>query len=313
MKSVLLCIKPKRCKDIESGHITMEICKTRPNIDVPFKCYIYCTKPSKKHQTICGSMALNDDELYRHPTGGMKYGNSIELMLCDEDEYSKDNFLNGKVIGEFICDNIEEFQVFDDKTVQYWNRYHLENSGMTYNEIANIPTKSSALYAWSILSPKFYDKPKALNDFTKCSDKDKRPCQLGKKCQYAEFDYSENCTYCTNDFDGEGCPFLRLTRPPRGWCYVEELEDLEQKSPQDIVFRGKRKDTNDWIEGSLVTLDSRYFILNDAISSLSGEYTQWSTDNIGNGTFHSISGAVEVIPQTVGRCTNQRDKNNAVI
>ena len=45
MKSVLISIRPKWCELIASGKKTIEVRKTRPNIETPFKCYIYCTKP----------------------------------------------------------------------------------------------------------------------------------------------------------------------------------------------------------------------------------------------------------------------------
>lgn len=41
---VLLPIKPKWCELIASGKKTIEVRKTRPKIETPFKCYIYCTK-----------------------------------------------------------------------------------------------------------------------------------------------------------------------------------------------------------------------------------------------------------------------------
>ena len=44
MKSVLISIKPKWCELIASGKKTIEVRKTRPKCDTPFKCYIYCTK-----------------------------------------------------------------------------------------------------------------------------------------------------------------------------------------------------------------------------------------------------------------------------
>ena len=101
-KAVLISIRPKWCELIANGKKTVEVRKNSPKLKTPFKCYIYCTKPSKRHQTICGCMVLNNDELFRHPRKGIKYGDSIELMC--EDDYSADNFLNGKVIGEFVCD-----------------------------------------------------------------------------------------------------------------------------------------------------------------------------------------------------------------
>ena len=108
MKEVLISIRPEWCELIERGQKTIEVRKTKPKIDTPFKCYIYCTKSSKKYQTVANHMVLNDDELFKLPNGKIKYGNSIELMGYDD--YSKDNFLNGKVIGEFICDRIKKFR-----------------------------------------------------------------------------------------------------------------------------------------------------------------------------------------------------------
>lgn len=42
-KAVMLSIRPKWCEKIASGKKTVEVRKTRPKLDTPFKCYIYCT------------------------------------------------------------------------------------------------------------------------------------------------------------------------------------------------------------------------------------------------------------------------------
>ena len=83
-QAVLISIRPKWCELIANGKKTVEVRKNSPKLKTPFKCYIYCTKPSKRHQTICGCMVLNSDELFRHPRKGIKYGASIELM-CEDD------------------------------------------------------------------------------------------------------------------------------------------------------------------------------------------------------------------------------------
>jgi predicted transcriptional regulator len=44
MKSVLISIQPKWCELIASGKKTVEVRKTIPKIEKPFKCYIYCTQ-----------------------------------------------------------------------------------------------------------------------------------------------------------------------------------------------------------------------------------------------------------------------------
>ena len=55
MKSVLISIQPKWCELIASGKKTVEVRKTRPKIDVPFKCYVYCTKSRKPYESFAVS------------------------------------------------------------------------------------------------------------------------------------------------------------------------------------------------------------------------------------------------------------------
>ena len=67
MKAVLISIRPEWCEKIASGEKTMEVRKTRPKLEPPFKVYIYQTK-------------------HREHTGP--------------------TYSDGKVIGEFVCDAI---------------------------------------------------------------------------------------------------------------------------------------------------------------------------------------------------------------
>ena len=166
-KSVLISIKPKWCELIAMGKKTVEVRKTRPKLETPFKCYIYCTKPSIKHRTICGCMVLNDDELYRHPKQGIKYGDSIELMCCDD--YDENNFLNGKIIGEFVCDEIIKFfNVSADKWEYLAGNVHenlkrivTQEALLTEEQMLNYGGK----YGWKISQFQLYDEPKKLSDF----------------------------------------------------------------------------------------------------------------------------------------------------
>ena len=191
-QAVLISIRPKWCELIANGKKTVEVRKNSPKLKTPFKCYIYCTKPSKRHQTICGHMVLNNDELFRHPRKGIKHGDSIELMC--EDDYSADNFLNGKVIGEFTCRTIEEFD-------SAWSEYAYavappgsvmpmheetallimtEKGCLTYDDITGyFGDEDYKASFWNISDLVIYDKPKELNKF-------------------------------------------RLNRPPQSWCYVEQ-------------------------------------------------------------------------------------------
>ena len=71
MKAVLISIQPKWCELIASGKKTVEVRKTKPKLETPFKCYIYCTNWK--------------DNTY--------WANHYKGKL-------------GKVIGEFLCDGI---------------------------------------------------------------------------------------------------------------------------------------------------------------------------------------------------------------
>ena len=43
MKAILISISTKWVENIASGEKTIEVRKTKPKIETPFKCYIYCT------------------------------------------------------------------------------------------------------------------------------------------------------------------------------------------------------------------------------------------------------------------------------
>lgn len=195
MKEVLISIQPKWCELIANGTKTVEVRKTKPKLIPPFKCYIYCTKPSKKYQTVAGSMVLNDDELFKLPNGEIKYGNSIELIVYDN--YSKDNFLNGKVIGEFICDYI------------YGNMsYDCEDSRVSVSELQKY-ANGKPLYGWHISDLVIYDKPKNLSEFKK----------INRECWYADLGLAKrDCLECKN----EEC---YVSRPPQSWCYIEGAKE----------------------------------------------------------------------------------------
>ena len=151
MTEIMLPVRPKWCELIASGKKTIEVRKFCPKCDVPFKVDIYCTKPSRKYQTVCGCMVFNSDELFRLPTGEIKYGDSVEMMMYDN--YTADNFLNGKVIGEYVCDYIYHNMSYDSDSTCV--------SVHDLKEYAN----GEPLYGWHVSDLKIYDKPKQLSEF----------------------------------------------------------------------------------------------------------------------------------------------------
>lgn len=191
-KAILLSIAPKQCSDTLNGYASILIRKNCPKIETPFMCYIYCTKP----KNYISNISLYTDELYRLPSGEIKYGSSIELSVFP-DQWNRDNFLNGKVVGEFLCNRIHKFMVFENGSVQDWHFGDLDKSCLSYDEVAKYIGRGKYGYSWSISHLVIYDKPKELSEF-----KGRKLVWRGNNHIHA---------------------YERLTRPPQSWCYVVEL------------------------------------------------------------------------------------------
>ncbi len=159
-----MSIKPKWCKLIASGEKTIEVRKTKPKLNTPFKCYIYCTK-AKDFFSIGDGVYAASDELYRLPTGEIKFGDSFELPANWVDKYDKDNFLNGKVIGEFVCDEILQFNQDDYDYPNYdISDDDLNRTCLSQEDLYKYGN-GKTLYGWHISDLVIYDKPKDLSEF----------------------------------------------------------------------------------------------------------------------------------------------------
>ena len=205
MKSVLISIQPKWCELIAKGEKTMEVRKTRPKLEEPFKVFIYCTLPPQDELFTHGGIREYANELIRLQSGEIVYSYGMRLCLDTENRpYSKDNFLCKKVIGEFICDNIVN-QFFDS---EFWIADNIVNeSCLSHAEIRQYANGGN-VYGWHISSLKIYETPKKLSDFYNW-----------KKCNSCRNRGYES-TACMYD---EDCmvPAV-ITRAPQSWCYVME-------------------------------------------------------------------------------------------
>ena len=110
-KAVLISIRPEWCEKIINGQKTIEVRKTRPKMDTPFKCYIYK----------CG---------------------------------------NGKVIGEFLCDQIIN--------INGAGRIPSDAARPTCLEPAELHQYLGAAtgFGWHISDLRVYDHPRDLWEFT---------------------------------------------------------------------------------------------------------------------------------------------------
>ena len=183
MKAVLISIRPKWCQKIISGEKTIEVRKTRPKMNPPFKCYIYCTKPEEKLLTIMKDGDENYGETYHGKPVFIKTEKAPTTGLWDKRQ---------KVIGEFICDAITRVNIcgfWDDSGKQLENR--LKETCLTSEELCGY-LGTQVGYGLHISDLKIYDYPRELWEFTGLRQ---------------------------TKFGAEPVP---ITRPPQSWRYVEE-------------------------------------------------------------------------------------------
>jgi predicted transcriptional regulator len=135
-KAVLISIRPMWCEKIINGQKTVEVRKTRPKMNPPFKCYIYK----------CG---------------------------------------NGKVIGEFLCD-----EIIEDRTYGHNEEFYRAACMSAYDAAAY--AIQSPMYGWHISDLRVYDHPRDLWEFTGLRE--------------TKFGLAPG----------------PITRPPQSWRYVEE-------------------------------------------------------------------------------------------
>lgn len=198
-KSVITSVSPQECELIASGKQTMLVRKTRPKIETPFKCYIYCTKGKNRLISVqkdgdidyCG-------EVYRGKTLFIKCPQILWNKKCEN--------ISGKVIGEFVCDRIICCQAYyeDSGEKHLTNLFGVDISKICLSEseifdyIIGKDKKDGMGWLWHISDLKIYDKPKELGEFG------------NYKTEWVQWYHSDDKV------------FYPLKRISGSWCYIEE-------------------------------------------------------------------------------------------
>ncbi len=197
MKSILQSIQPQYCELIAAGKKTIEVRKTRPKLDAPFKVYIYCTRGGTVANGFGGA-----SEALRHPLWRLRNDTVVNYLDVNTMDCFQCELLNGKVIGEYVCDKIIEypaFQLIDAYIIPFLQQ---SLTCLTQEELWQYG-KGKTLYGWHISDLKIYDKPKELSEFFGACKQPK-----GTDCSVCRDNREHTCK--------------SLTHPPQSWCYVEE-------------------------------------------------------------------------------------------
>jgi predicted transcriptional regulator len=200
MKAVLLSIRPEWCDLIIRRQKTLEVRRTSPKLETPFKCYVYCTKSKSK----IGWLQIVPGKGWRR--------------------------LDGNIIGEFTCDKIEKLVhvgTMMDINILTSDGWYKPADALLQAACLTEETVKKYLqgrngYGWHISDLKIYDKPRDLDEFSRFGflGMGRSNCVCGnRRCENYEPSYHYMIPpTCKID----GCS---ICRPPQSWCYVEELSN----------------------------------------------------------------------------------------
>lgn len=190
-KAVLISIRPEWVEKIANEIKTVEVRKTKPYLETPFKCYIYCT--NTRPFLAWGDVFRGDWVTEFTRLSG--YGRAEADRTWD--------VFNGHVAGEFVCDRVETIKA----ATEPYGIYDVDDDFVAQTRLVGGALwdygKGATLYGWHISKLEIYDTPKKLSKFF-------RPLEIciGKVCD------EYGCAYCENGG--------HIKRPPQSWCYVEE-------------------------------------------------------------------------------------------
>ena len=142
-RAVMLSIRPKWCEKIASGEKTIEVRKTRPKLDTPFRGYIYCTLQG------C-------NEFFRVDLGR------------DVAKWNRGKWADrkGKVIGEFTCERIALIAYDGGELSSTTNAAFSPATCLTQSEIIAYIGDKGRCYGWHMSALRIYDTPRELSEFT---------------------------------------------------------------------------------------------------------------------------------------------------
>lgn len=204
--AVLLSVRPRWCEFIAHYGKTIEVRKTKPKIPTPFTCYIYCTRDKN------GWLGCIDNETKR-------IGRMSPLNIETGKRLGIES-VSGKVIGEFVCDQIididwgiEEGVYFD---AEWQDGFAPNGEGdnptcLSFVELADYLTENEG-FGWHISDLVIYDRPLELSEFYK-------ECNGTASCRDCEW-YFAGSIYEPPNCGCDG--YKPITRPPQSWCYVEK-------------------------------------------------------------------------------------------
>lgn len=180
MTAIMKSVSPRICEKVANGDCTILVSKTAPKCEMPFKCYIYCTKSPRAHMP---HLYINDG-IGRQKFGITEYwisGKNVVNVNLHLPAYRYNSYLaDGKVIGEFVCDKVFLLHPYTydggsadrerRKFIQTFEGSSKENeilaaTCLTQDEMFDYIGAGNYGYGWHIRNLKIYGNPKELSEF----------------------------------------------------------------------------------------------------------------------------------------------------
>lgn len=165
----------------------MEVRKTAPKLEPPFRCFIYETKGKSDTP----NKGENGHAVFRG---------------------------RGLVIGEFMCDRIFQYTTAHDKVTVDISDEDMElHSCLNHETLVQYENRTLSkghsnygLFGWHISGLVIYDTPRKLREYYRSGHND-----VHSECEHFDF----NGVSCRSEHDNQK---WRIRRPPQIWCYVED-------------------------------------------------------------------------------------------
>lgn len=192
--AILMSIQPKWCELIANGIKTVEVRKTVPKLNTPFKVYMYCTQT-----VINGDIVLAKSEEIR-----TLFPNKQVVGINKGFAAKADLSIRGKVFGEFVCEKTTGFYPTTD--LKQLNPIHFQMCEKSCVDMRELYAYANGkkLYGLHISDVVVYEKPLELDCFNNLKE-----CPEGTQ--------NGNC---------KGCWDCEIKRAPQSWCYAKEKSDI---------------------------------------------------------------------------------------
>lgn len=205
-KAVLIVVSSTVCERVAERQQKALLRFDKPDLEFPFIVYLCCDVNKGEnvlHTYITSGYGRKNFGITQHWRSGLEIVDvNAHLPQCRYNAY----LAEGKVFGEFICNNIEDFTLLYGLHTKKLNS--IGNTFFTVDEIQKF-ARCDKTYKWDVSNLIIYDVPKPLSEFR----------EYGFKQMYEKYRRNDNLDCFEKHFE----KLYVIKKTPKSIRYVEEL------------------------------------------------------------------------------------------